>query len=287
MAVRCGALLSFLLALGVWAQELPSPYAGAYALPLRALAGAEGGWVALRGYLANHLSYAQGDWGEMGFDLEEVRLEAGFGLRRGPWQVGFYLPFSLYYGGLLDYLLDPFHGALGLPHNLERGQVLLFARRGNEERRWQGPTSGLRDAYLRLEGVWWPARAFFALALPLGDPGRFLGSGGWRVLLGGGWAWEDGEVLLGATLPLGRQVGLEPFGQGPLLSALFRWEGFKPFWGEVVGFWGPRWEAGPFSYGLALRLGYRGLAFAEDLWGRLPDVVLSWEGVFPLPVPSP
>lgn len=286
--MRRGVLTLF-LALGAWAQGLYSPYAGAYLLPLRTLPGAEGAWAAFRGYLANHLSYAQGDWGEMGFDLEEARLEVGLGLRRGSWQAGVYLPFSLYYGGFLDYLLDPFHKALALPYNREQGQVLLFARRGEEGRRWQGPVFGPRDPYLRLDGFLGPVRAFAALAFPLGDPGRFLGSGGWRVLLGGGWTWEEGEAWLGATLPLGRQAGLEPFGEGPSLSALLRWEGpLKPLAVEAEGFWGPRWEAGPFAYGLALRLRYGAFSFAEDLWGKLPDVVLSWEGVFPLPsVSSP
>ncbi|WP_279627891.1 hypothetical protein [Thermus tenuipuniceus] len=228
--------------------------------------------------LANHLTYASGPWGEVGFDLEELRAELGLSYRQGPLEASLGWPFSLYYGGFLDYLLDPLHAALGLPRNKVQGQVLLFARRGEEEHRWEGATWGPRDPYLRLDLYLGEGRLFGGLALPLGSPQRFLGSGGFRVQLGAGWRWEGGEVLGGVVWPLGDQPGLAPFPYGPAASALLRLEGVGvPGLGlEVQGFWGPLRDAGPFTQGFALRFRYGGWAFAEDLSQGLPDVVFSW-----------
>lgn len=275
-------LFASLLLLGsALAQEVFAPLPGSFFLPLDHPPGPEGCVVRWGLALANHLTYASGPWGEVGFDLEELRLELGLGHRRGAWEATLGWPLSLYYGGFLDYLLDPLHTALGLPKNEVQGQVLLFARRGGEERRWEGATWGVRDPYLRLDLYLGEGRLFGGLALPLGSPQRFLGSGGFRVLLGAGWRWEGGEVLGGVFWPLGDQLGLAPFPYGPAASALLRLEGVGvPGLGlEVQGFWGPLREAGPFAQGFALRFRYGGLSFAEDLSRGLPDVVFAWRSV--------
>ncbi|MCS7217518.1 MAG: hypothetical protein NZ846_00820 [Thermus sp.] len=282
----------FLLALGflsgwAWAWEVWAPLPGAFLLPLGGVPAPQGCRLHLGLALANHLSYAAGPWGEMGFDLEEVRAELGVGYGEGSWRLQAFFPFSLFHGGVTDYLLDPLHALLGLPHNRIQGQVLLFARRGGAERRWEGPTLGPRDPYLRLGLDWEAGEVFGALALPLGPVERFLGAGGFRLLLGGGWRWPGGEALAGALWPLGPQPGLEPFPYGPALLALVRWEGL---WGgpwalEVQGFLGPLRDAGPFAHGLALRLSYGVLAFGEDGTPGMPDVVLAWRGSLSLPCP--
>ncbi|WP_245606122.1 hypothetical protein [Thermus amyloliquefaciens] len=182
----------------------------------------------------------------------------------------------------MDYFLDPLHTVLGLPKNEVQGQVLLFARRGEEERRWEGATWGFRDPYLRLDLYLQQGRLFGALALPVGASQRFLGSGGFRALLGAGWRWAGGDAG-GVVWPLGEQPGLAPFPYGPAASALLRLEEvWVPGLGlEVQGFWGPVREAGPFTQGFALRFRYGGWAFAEDLTRGLPDVVFSWGTVSP------
>lgn len=277
------AFASALLLGSAWAQEVFAPLPGSFFLPLGHPPGPEGCGVRWSLALANHLTYASGPWGEMGFDLEELRAEVGLSYRQGPVEASLGWPFSLYYGGFLDYVLDPLHTALGLPKNEVQGQVLLLARRGDEVRRWEGATWGSRDPYLRLDLYLGEGRLFGGLALPLGSPERFLGSGGFRALLGGGWRWEGGEVLSGVVWPLGGQPGLAPFPYGPAVSALLRVEGLGvPGLGlEVQGFWGPLQDAGPFTQGLALRFRYGGLAFAEDLTRGLPDVVFSWRAVAP------
>ncbi|WP_243028022.1 hypothetical protein [Thermus albus] len=260
-------------------QDVTSPIADTYLLPLGrpASPGLKGCAWHLGVSLANQLSYAHGPWGEMGFDLEEIRVTPGLSWNQGPWSLGFYWPFSLYYGGVLDYLLDPLHQALGLPKNEVQGQVLLFARRGDTERRWEGPVFGPRDAHIRMDLSLGGGGLYAALALPLGGVAQFMGSGGYRVLTGVAWGWSGGEARLGAVWPLGPQPGLEPFPYGPAWMGLVRlrpWEG--PLGLEVLGFLGPLRDAGPYSLGVALRVSYGNWAFAEDGTRGMPDVVLSW-----------
>lgn len=261
-----------------WAQEVFPPLPGNFLIPLSQPEEYLGCRLHLGLALANHLSYASGPWGELGFDLEEIRTELGIGLREGGWGLGLFFPFSLYYGGFMDYFLDPLHGTLGLPKNLVQGQVLLFARREDKERRWEGPVWGPRDPYLRLDLNWGQIKAIGALAFPLGSVERFMGSGGIRLLLGAGWEGKGVKVLSGVLWPLGPQPGLEPFMYGPALMGLLRWEAFGggSLALEVHGFMGPFWEAGPFSHGLILKLSYGELSFAEDGSRGLPDVVFSW-----------
>lgn len=267
------------LGLGALAQEVAMPLPGNFLLPLQGPRefSPEGCRWHLGISLANHLSYAQGPWGEMGFDLEEIRLEPGVGYRVGPVEVSLYWPLSLYYGGFLDYVLDPLHQALGLPQNQVQGQVLLFARKGGIERRWEGPTLGLRDPYGRLDLYLGKGRLFLALGLPAGSVGRFMGAGGIRALVGAGWAWEEGEVRLGGIFPLGPQLGLEPFTYGPAVMAALRIQIPElPLALEAQGFWGPLRDAGEFSHGLTLRILYGPWGFSEDGSSGMPDVVFSW-----------
>ncbi|WP_038040998.1 hypothetical protein [Thermus tengchongensis] len=235
-------LFASLLLLGsALAQEVFAPLPGTFFLPLDHPPGPEGCVVRWGLALANHLTYASGPWGEVGFDLEELRLELGLGHRRGAWEVSLGWPLSLYYGGFLDYLLDPLHTALGLPKNEVQGQVLLFARRGGEERRWEGATWGVRDPYLRLDLYLGEGRLFGGLALPLGSPQRFLGSGGFRVLLGAGWRWEGGRCWEGCSGPWGTSLAwrLSPTAQRLRPSCGWRGLGFRGWASRCRGSGGP------------------------------------------------
>lgn len=269
-----------------WAQEVFSPLPGNFLVPLSPPEEYLGCRLHLRLALANHLSYASGSWGELGFDLEEIRAELGIGLREEAWGLGLFFPLSLYYGGVMDYVLDPLHQVLGLPRNLVQGQVLLFARKGGEERRWEGSVWGPRDPYLRLDLNLGQTKAIGAVAFPLGSVERFLGSGGTRILLGGGWEEKTIRVWGGVLWPLGPQPGLEPFSYGPALMGALRWEilGVGPLALEVHGFVGPLREAGPFAQGLILKFSYGQLSFAEDGSRGLPDVVFSWRVSAPCPL---
>lgn len=273
MRVLCFLFVSLLTLRGL-ALELWNPALSAYWLPL------ELGRGGLTFYAANHLNYLEGAWGAMAFDLEEWGAVAGFTLEEGPWGIGVYLPVALYWGGVMDPFLDALHARLGLPYNRVQGETLLLLRTPQGERRWEGPTLGFKDPYLRVEYREGPLTAFAALGLPLAPVDRFLGSGGFRALVGGGWRWEGGGARVGLLLPLGQAELFQGLDLRPSLGGSARLKGVlgTPLDLEVQLITSPI-GAGPQIYG-ALRVYWGGWGFAEGIPftvpDGMPDVVFSW-----------
>jgi len=122
------------------------------------------------------------------FDLEYLRtlvaLKRGFG--RGL-EVGFEVPFYVYYGGFLDPFVSSFHEALGLP-NLLRGQtphgLVDFQYRRGDQAVFAGMNSfgAVGDVALNVKKTLYEgsSRALAVrgtLKLPTGDPQNLSGSG--------------------------------------------------------------------------------------------------------------
>jgi hypothetical protein len=276
----------WLLGLGVaHGMELFNPVLSAYWLPFRLEPQAPGLGLSL--YAASHLNYLEGSWGRMGFDLEEWGVVLGVRVGQEPWSLGVFLPLALYWGGVMDPTLDALHGLLGLPRNQTRAQTLLFLSPAQGEgRTWEGPTWGPKDLVVRLDYQEEGLLGFVALGLPTGSVERFLGSGGYRLLLGGGWALAEGEVRLGLLWPLGDAPLFLGLGPRPSLGLEARWRRAlnTPLDLEVQLLTSPL-SVGPPVYG-ALRVYLGGVGFAEGLPlfvpDGMPDVVFSWAGAWPL-----
>jgi hypothetical protein len=129
------------------------------------------------------------------FDLEYLRtlvaLKRGFG--RGL-ELGFEVPFYVYYGGFLDPFVDSFHQALGLPNRL-RGQtpygLVDFQYRRGDRVVFAGMSSfgAVGDVTLEAKKTLYARRARSlavrgALKLPTGDPQNLSGSGATDLGLG-------------------------------------------------------------------------------------------------------
>ena len=85
------------------------------------------------------------------------------------------------YGGFLDHVLNPYHAWLGLPTSPPGPprSVIVVRDAADRTRQINRPQFGVGDPVLSwslsgLEGFWGSA----SLAFPLGDPARFMGSGG-------------------------------------------------------------------------------------------------------------
>jgi hypothetical protein len=283
-------LLTLVLACG-WAgaqREIWNPISAPYLPPLGEKPLEHACQLRLGAALANYLTYDSGDWGEIGADLEELRLTPG--LYQGtPWgEFGVQVPFMLYYGGVLDSILNPIHQALGQPHSPSPPRTLLYLRdEAGNQRGIDSPAMGIGDPVLiwgRLasDGVW----GRLSLALPLGDPGRFLGSGGFRFALSLGWESEFWGLTGQLVVPFGQQPVFRSFGTRPSVGGRF-WTGLP--WGlpgrlELQASTSPMVVGGHFaSTTVALRYVWDGFSFSEDLTAGLPDVVFAAERGWPCP----
>jgi hypothetical protein len=284
--MRIWLLLLWLVPLAQ-AQEGWNPLWGVYLPPLRVSAPA-GCTLELEGTISNHLSYSAGTWGEIETDVEEIRLVAGL-YRSSEWgQFGLHLPFRLYYGGFLDYLLNPYHAWLGLPTSpagMPRSLIAVSDPSGGI-RQVNRPQFGLGDPVLSwslgVEGLWGSA----SLALPLGDPGRFMGAGGWRAAVVLGLQEPHWGTALQLVVPLGPQPIFSGLGARPTLGA---WLWSRLPWGlpgrlELQGSTSPIVVGGRFAATLIiLRYTLGGFSIAEDLTPALPDVVLGYRGWWECP----
>lgn len=283
-------LLTLVLACGwTWAQrEIWNPISTPYLPPLGGKPLEHTCQVRLGVALANYLTYDSGDWGEIGADLEVLRLTPA--LYAGtPWgEFGGQVPLVLYYGGFLDYLLNPLHAALGQPTSPMPPRTLLYARdMSGSQRGIEAPTAGLGDPVISWgavasDGMW----GRVSLALPLGDPGHFLGSGGFHFAMSMGWESDFWGLTGQLVIPFGQQPAFGSFGTRPSVGGRF-WTGLP--WGlpgrlELQASTSPMVVGGHFaSTTLALRYVWDGFSFSEDLTAGLPDVVLAAEGHWPCP----
>jgi hypothetical protein len=279
--------IAVLLSLWSWAlaQEGWNPLWGVYLLPIKVPA-PRGCTVELEGSILNYLSYAKGDWGEIENDAEELRISAGVYASTEWGQFGIGVPLRLYWGGFLDYALNPYHAWLGLPTSPAGPPrtIIAVTDAADNSRRIISPQLGLGDPVLSWslggpEG-WW-GRA--SLGVPLGDPGRFMGSGGWRGSLTVGLQQPDWGGALHTLVPFGSQALFAGLGQQPTLGAWLwsrlPWE--LPGRLELQASTSPVALGGSFARTLvALRYVWGGFSLAEDITPALPDVVIGYAGWF-------
>ncbi len=237
------------------------------------------------------------------FDLEYLRtlisLKRGFG--RGL-ELGFEVPFYIYYGGFLDSFVSGFHEALGLPNLLRgqtpyglvgyeyvRGDVSVFS--GTDSFGAVGePTIRVKKSLY--EGGRYALSVRGALKLPTGNPRRLNGSGATDIGLGAAFdrvGAKYGFYLNGSYHFLGTPEAFETrdyfsFTSGvdwrfkPRLAAVLQVDYARPpIRGEVLNLNDPGIQ-------LALGLRYRhSESFAyewrlvEDLSGFSPDFTLAFQ----------
>lgn len=238
--------------------------------------------ILLETALANHLSYDSGAWGEIAVDLEEIRLTPQM-YTPTPWgELSAQVPIRLYYGGFLDYLLNPIHEALRMPMSPLPPQTYLSMRRqGQPPHEITAPVFGVGDLVLGW-AVTGPGKSWgrLSLALPLGDSSRYLGSGGFRLAVVVGWDEETWGLLGQIALPFGPQPLFGDFGTRPSLG-LRGWTGLPwdlPGRLELQATTSPLQIGGEFAAVIvALRYVPGKFSFSEDVTPALPDVALTWQ----------
>ena len=286
--IRVLVTLFLLLTPLVHAQEAWNPLWGVYMPPLKGPA-PPGCSIELEGALINYLSYSAGSWGEIETDVEEIRLMAGL-YQSSEWgQFGLHLPFRLYYGGFLDYVLNPYHAWLGLPTSPPGPprSVIVVRDASDRTRQTDRPQFGIGDPVLSWSlggpgGFWGSA----SLVFPLGDPARFMGSGGWRTALAVGFQDSSWGVALQSVIPLSYQPIFEGLGYRPTIGAWLwshlPWE--LPGRLELQASTSPIQLGGSFARTLVtLRYTVGGFSIAEDLTPALPDLVVGYGGRFGCP----
>jgi hypothetical protein len=283
------------------AQPLHTPLAGPFIAspgprsPL-ALGGCE---LGLNLAVANSLSAAEGAWGSLYLDSEE--WEARFSLRQSlllghiseqkplVLELGSEIPIKAIWGGVFDAPLDEFHKLLRVGHNTVQNRVLIDIKRTDGGQQWLQTQNvfGLGDpmVYLGLstplaEGV---LEGRLSLQWPLGQRELLLGAGvplsglylawnspTWGLDASGTWLWQPTSAFGRSVRPtLGARAWFQT--NWSWLPAVLR--GFTI---EVSGATSPLGDLGRFSNpSLALRIGYLGVFFSEDLLPTLPDVVLD------------
>jgi hypothetical protein len=238
--------------------------------------------IALETAIANHLSYDSGAWGEIAVDLEEIRLTPQI-YAPTPWgELSVQVPLRLYYGGFLDYLLNPIHEMLRLPVSPLPPQTYLSMRRqGQPPREITAPVFGLGDlvlgwAFTGPEKSW----GRVSLAIPLGDSSRYLGSGGFRAAVVVGWDEETWGLLGQLAIPFGPQPVFGDFGTRPSLG-LRGWTRLPwdlPGRLELQATTSPLQVGGEFAAVIvALRYVLDKFSFGEDVTPAVPDVALTWK----------
>lgn len=263
-------------------SEVWNPITGVYVPPVGRLPVSQSCQIALETALANHLSYDSGPWGEIAVDLEELRLTPGIYAPTAWGELSFQLPVRLYYGGFLDYLLNPTHEALHLPVSPLPPQTYLSMRRqGQPAREITAPVLGLGDPVLGW-GFTGPEKSWgrVLLALPLGDSSRYLGSGGFRAAVVVGWEEEAWGLSGQLAIPFGPQPVFGDFGTRPSLGlrgwTRLPWE--LPGRLELQATTSPLQVGGDFAaVVVALRYVLDKFSFSEDGTPAVPDVALTWK----------
>lgn len=267
---------------GLAQREIWNPISGSYLPPVGERPLGRSCQIRLGVAIANYLSLSAGDWGEIGIDLEELRLTPGFYQGTPGGEFGVQVPLRLYYGGLLDYILNPIHQALEQPYSPSPPRTLLYLRdAAGNQRGIDSPAAGVGDPVLSWgslasDGVW----GRLSLALPLGDPNRFLGSGGFRFAMSMGWENDFWGLTGQLVVPLQPQPVFGDFGTRPSVGARvwsrLPWE--LPGRLELQLSTSPMAVGGKFaSPTVAIRYIWDGFSFGEDLTPALPDVVFAAE----------
>ena len=280
-------LVLMLAGSGLAQREIWNPISGSYLPPVgeKPVSSCQ---IRLGAALSNYLSLDSGSWGEIGIDLEELRLTPG--LYKGtPWgEFGVQVPLKLYYGGFLDYALNVIHSALNQPTSPLPPRTLLYLRdAAGDQRGIYTSAAGFGDPVLSWgglasDGVW----GRISLALPLGDPNRFLGSSGFRFAIGMGWENDFWGFTGQLVVPLGQQPVFGDFGTRPSVGARVwsRLPWSLPGKLELQASTSPMVVGGRFaSTTIALRYVWNEFFFSEDLTSALPDVVFAAEPGWPCP----
>jgi hypothetical protein len=238
--------------------------------------------------IANYLSYNEGTWGSINTDLEiwTVRLGIAHNSPIGEWSAS--VPVSLAWAGILDPPLNAFHRLLGVGVSPEPPlSEIRYELNGGAAKIVSGTRLGIGDLNLGWAYNFQPVWVRLNLGVPLGDPSRFFGAGGWRLQLSGGLEQERYGARLALLVPLGRVALLEPFAAQVSLQALAWWQPFEllPVRLELHLSTSPVQLGGQFAATqLALRViwqtGAGSFTFGEDITPTLPDLVLSWEQRF-------
>jgi hypothetical protein len=237
--------------------------------------------------IANYLSYNEGTWGRINTDLEVWTVRLGIAHNTEIGELSASVPLSLAWGGLLDPPLNAFHRLLGVGTSpeppLSEIRYELFT---GETKTVSGTRLGIGDLALAWAYPVSPLWLRLALGVPIGDPSRFFGAGGWRAQLSLGLEQARYGALVALLVPLGRVEVLAPFGALVSFQARAWWQPLElPVRAELHLTTSPVQVGGQFANTVvAIRVVWQTNAglwtFGEDISPTLPDVVFSWEQRF-------